>query len=131
MQAEGQEWVQEWNAWLRTHYASLPPPPPSDNSKPIAPPLTPTSSGAVADAPASAVDEEAGGDDESPLGPFYPGLFVSNLFDRLQNMHSQPFAVNLALTGVLAKLCYCPHPIAHACVGFSILYFSPFIVAHF
>jgi hypothetical protein len=29
---------------------------------------------------------------------------------------ANPFPINLALTGVLAKLCYCPHPIAHAYV---------------
>lgn len=57
-------------------------------------------------------DDDA--DEESPFGPFYPGLFMTNLFDRLVQLHSNTFEINLALTGVLAKLCYCPSPLLHA-----------------
>ena len=126
-QAEGQEWVQEWHAWLKSHYATLPPPAaPTPTAAAAAAAASDASMGdlaslssASAATVAAAADDAAASDDqdESPLGPFYPGLFVSNLFDRLQNMHSNPFAINLALTGILAKMCYCPHPIAHAYVS--------------
>jgi hypothetical protein len=53
-------------------------------------------------------------DEESPFGPFYPGLFMTNLMDRLVQLHSNKFEINLALTGVLAKLCLCPSPLLHA-----------------
>ena len=32
-------------------------------------------------------EEEEDEDEESPLGPFYPGQFVSALYDRLQQLH--------------------------------------------
>jgi hypothetical protein len=115
-QTEGQEWVQEWSAWLKAHYATLPVP-----SIDIADVKTDGTDGKSAEEVSAEAENEDDVDEESHLGPFYPGLFVSNLFDRLQNLYSNPFPINLALTGVLAKLCYSPHPIAHAYVLFCFI----------
>ncbi len=50
-------------------------------------------------------EEEEDEDEESPLGPFYPGQFVSALYDRLQQLHCM-FAlasIFFMLTQILPK----------------------------
>eukprot|EP00455_Lapot_gusevi_P050270 TRINITY_DN7255_c0_g1_i5.p1 TRINITY_DN7255_c0_g1~~TRINITY_DN7255_c0_g1_i5.p1 ORF type:complete len:771 (-),score=194.80 TRINITY_DN7255_c0_g1_i5:178-2490(-) len=51
---------------------------------------------------------------ESEGDHFEGGAFLQLLFHRLGHLHHQPFALNLALTSVLAHLAHCPHPLLHA-----------------
>jgi len=45
--------------------------------------------------------------------PFYEGLFLSTLFNKLDSLYENSFATNLKLTAVLSTLAYCPHPVLH------------------
>lgn len=45
---------------------------------------------------------------------FYEGLLLAVLFHKLETFFENSFTTNLRLTSVLARLCYCPHPLVHA-----------------
>jgi hypothetical protein len=82
---EGQLWLQSWDIWEASK-ASV-------------------ASTASASSPASPPTDEV---------PFFEGAFLRMLLLRLSALHTNPFSVNLAVTGLLAKLCHCPHPAVHA-----------------
>ncbi len=83
---EGQLWLQSWDIWEASKASSA-------------------SASASASSPSAPPTDEV---------PFFEGMFLRTLLLRLSALHTNPFAVNLAVTGLLAKLCYCPHPAVHA-----------------
>lgn len=110
-QTEGQHWVHAWQSWMRAYFARQPPL--SDEEQRALLMTEEEEAAAEAEAKAEAKAEAGGGaqtakakraggddqdeendedeeeedDEESPLGPFYPGQFVSALYDRLQQLH--------------------------------------------
>ena len=77
--------------------------------------VSPNSAASSAAAAASAASSVAGAAAPSASGPvpFYEGLFLSTLLNKLESLYENSFATNLKLTSVLAKLSYCPNPTLH------------------
>ena len=49
----------------------------------------------------------------STTAPFFEGLFLSTLCNKLESLYENSFATNLKLSSVLSKLSYCPSPVLH------------------
>jgi hypothetical protein len=99
-QLEAQLWMQAWESAEAA---------PATASGSIAA----AAAAAVASSAASPSTSSASSPSSSPPPPFFEGLFLSTLLNKLESLYDNSFATNLRLTAVLAKLAYCPAPALH------------------